>query len=158
MEDLSRQSKTEEDLPFVTPDGGEPTEEETLELRHVSDHIPFTSWMVAAISLTERFTYYGINAPFRKFAPRAIRSYLWITGLKIAENYAQNPLNDNLRPGALGVGQARATNLNDAFQFLVYLSPIGWAIVADTRLGRYRTICIATASDMGILGCRESSD
>lgn len=55
-------------------------------------------------------------------------------------------LNDNLRPGALGVGQARATNLNDAFQFLVYMSPLGWAIVADTRLGRYRTICIATAS------------
>ena len=66
--------------------------------------------------------------------------------MTITENYAQNPLNDNLRPGALGVGQARATNLNDAFQFLVYMSPIGWAIVADTRLGRYRTICIATAS------------
>lgn len=67
--------------------------------------------------------------------------------LTIAENYAQNALNDPLRPGALGLGQARATNLNDAFQFIVYLSPTGWAIVADTWLGRYKTICIATALD-----------
>lgn len=68
-------------------------------------------------------------------------------GLTIAENYAQNRLDDPLRPGALGLRQARATNLNDAFQFIVYLSPTGWAIVADTWLGRYKTICIATALD-----------
>ena len=68
MEDLRRRSRTEDDPSCVTPDGGEPTEAEILELRHVSDRIPVTSWLVAAISLTERFTYYGINAPFRKFA------------------------------------------------------------------------------------------
>lgn len=53
--------------PLATPDGEEPTEEEVQKLRHVSDGIPLTSWLVAAISLTERFTYYGINSPFRKF-------------------------------------------------------------------------------------------
>ena len=78
---------------------------------------------------------------------QATFSGLWDIGLTIAENYAQNRLDDPLRPGALGLGQARATNLNDAFQFIVYLSPTGWAIVADTWLGRYKTICIATASD-----------
>ena len=53
--------------PLITPDGEEPTDKEAQDLRHVSDRIPLTSWLVAAISLTERFTYYGINSPFRKF-------------------------------------------------------------------------------------------
>ena len=109
----------------ITPDGEEPTDKESQSLRHISDHIPLSSWMIAGISLCERFTYYGINSPL--------------------QNYAQNPLSDPLRPGALGLGESRATNVNDSFQFLIYLSPIGWAIIADTQFGRYKTICIAIA-------------
>lgn len=60
-------SNSEPKSPLVTPDGEEPTDEEVQDLRHVSDCIPLTLWLVAAISLTERFTYYGINSPFRKF-------------------------------------------------------------------------------------------
>jgi len=66
------QSFTENEKPtssesnLLTPDGGEPTEEEITTLRHVSDRIPLACWLAAGISLTERFTYYGINSPFRK--------------------------------------------------------------------------------------------
>jgi POT family proton-dependent oligopeptide transporter len=67
--------------------------------------------------------------------------------VEIENKYAQNRLDDPIRPGALGLGQARATKLNDAFQFIIYLSPTRWAVVADTWLGRYKTICIATALD-----------
>ncbi|KAG9669737.1 hypothetical protein KCU99_g6465, partial [Aureobasidium melanogenum] len=108
---------------LVTPDGEEATDEEIQSLRHVADRIPFASWLVAGLSLTERFTYYGINSPF--------------------QNYVQNPPGDPVRPGGLGLGQARATNLNDGFQFIIYLSPVAWAIFADTKAGRYKTICIA---------------
>lgn len=52
----------------MTPDGEEATEEELQNLRHVPDRIPLTVWLVAIISLTERFTYYGINSPFRRFS------------------------------------------------------------------------------------------
>jgi POT family proton-dependent oligopeptide transporter len=65
--------------------------------------------------------------------------------MSVSENYVQNPPGDPSHPGALNLGQARATNLNDAFQFTVYLSPTGWAIIADTKLGCYRTICVAVA-------------
>ncbi|KFZ15967.1 hypothetical protein V501_02480 [Pseudogymnoascus sp. VKM F-4519 (FW-2642)] len=109
----------------LTPDGNVPTPKELDTLRHVADKIPLNVWLVAGISLTERFTYYGINSPF--------------------QNYVQNPPHDPLHPGALDLGQSRATNLNDGFQFLVYLTPLAWAILADTRLGAYRTICLATA-------------
>jgi hypothetical protein len=65
MQTLANEKTTAESLP-ETPDGGEPTEEEIDTLRHVADHIPLNVWLVAGISLTERFTYYGINSPFRR--------------------------------------------------------------------------------------------
>ncbi|KAL2036815.1 hypothetical protein N7G274_010473 [Stereocaulon virgatum] len=129
-----RMSDSEPKSPLVTPDGEEPTDDEVQGLRHVSDRILLASWYVAAISLIERFTYYGINSPFH--------------------NYAQSRLDGPLRPGTLSLGQASAqasaTDLNDAFQFIVYLSPIGWAIVADTWLSRYEAIYIATVSEVAV--------
>jgi hypothetical protein len=64
----SQDEKTTFDSSLETADGREPTDEEIDTLRHVSDHIPLNVWLVAGISLTERFTYYGINSPFRKFS------------------------------------------------------------------------------------------
>ena len=76
-----------------------PTVDETQSLRHVSDSIPAGIWLMALISLCERFTYYGISAPF--------------------QNYIQNPLNDPLRPGALNLGQSAATKLNYFFSVFI---------------------------------------
>lgn len=98
---------------------------EMQSLRHVSDSIPVGVWLMALISLCERFTYYGISAPF--------------------QNYIQNPLNDPLRPGALNLGQSTATKLNYFFSVFVYVTPIGAAIIADTRLGKYKTLVGSTA-------------
>nr|POF05424.1 putative peptide transporter ptr2 [Quercus suber] len=51
------------------------------------------------------------------------------------ENYLQNPLNDPLRPGALGLGQASATNLSYLFSLLVYTVPVFSAVIIDCYLG-----------------------
>ena len=48
-------------------------------------------------------------------------------------------------PGALGLGQATATNINNAFFFFACLTPVPFAIVSDTWLGRYKTLCISLA-------------
>ena len=64
----------------------EPSEEERATLRHVSDKLPWSTFLVAAIELCERFTYYGLSGPF--------------------QNYIQNDYNSvhktDIIPGAIG--------------------------------------------------------
>ncbi|KAK9379358.1 POT family-domain-containing protein [Kockiozyma suomiensis] len=91
-------------------------------LRRVSDRLPPAAWLVAIVELCERFTYYGLTGPFM--------------------NYMQNPASDSLRPGAIGLGQSKASALNYFFQFWCYVTPILGAIIADQYLGKYKTICI----------------
>ena len=36
-------------------------------LRHVSESIPISCWLVAIVELAERFSYYGLSAPFQNY-------------------------------------------------------------------------------------------
>ena len=69
----------------------EPTEEENATLRHVSDKLPWSAFLVAAIELCERFTFYGLSGPF--------------------QNYIQNDYNTvhntDTIPGAIGKSKQR---------------------------------------------------
>lgn len=104
----------------------EPTEEQLATLPRHPDRLPIAAWLVAVVELCERFTYYGVNAPF--------------------QNYMQNPRHDPSGiPGALGLGQAGATGLSYFFQFFCYLTPIAGAIIADQYFGKYKTICLFAA-------------
>ncbi|KAK9479121.1 POT family-domain-containing protein [Lipomyces japonicus] len=91
-------------------------------LRRVPDRLPIAAWLVAVVELCERFTYYGVSGVFM--------------------NYMQNPPGNPSRPGAIGLGQSKASALNYFFQFWCYLTPIIGAIIADEYLGKYKTICI----------------
>ncbi|PGH18913.1 hypothetical protein AJ80_04332 [Polytolypa hystricis UAMH7299] len=104
----------------VTADGDEPTEEEKHTLRHVGESLPLSAWLVAAVELSERFTYYGIQGLF--------------------QNYGQRPLDGSQGAGALGLGRQGATALTTFFNFWCYVTPIFGAIIADQYLGRYKTI------------------
>ncbi|KAF7342262.1 POT family-domain-containing protein [Mycena venus] len=109
-----------------------PTSEEMATLRRVGDKIPIGAWLVALIGFAERFTYYGVTAPF--------------------QNYMQNSRDDPLRPGALGLGQASATRLSYFLTFLVYATSFGGAVVADGWLGRYKSLTLfASIYAFGIL-------
>lgn len=48
-------------------EGDEPTDEEKATLRHVSDKLPWSTFLVAVIELCERFTYYGLSGPFQNY-------------------------------------------------------------------------------------------
>ncbi|KAI5967306.1 PTR2 [Candida margitis] len=103
-------------------EGREPTEHEVKTLRHVADKIPMAAWLVAVVELAERFSYYGLSAPF--------------------QNYMQHGPNDHPK-GQLALKQQGATALSYFFQFWCYITPIlgGW--VADTYWGKYKTLFVA---------------
>lgn len=102
--------------------GYTPSQTDLLTLPKTADRLPISAWSVALVELAERFTYYGITGPF--------------------QNYMQNPLNDPLQPGAIGLGQSRATALAYFFQFWCYVTPVLGAVLADQYWGKYKTICV----------------
>ncbi|KAJ5389049.1 uncharacterized protein N7496_000117 [Penicillium cataractarum] len=106
----------------MTPDGGEPTEDEKRSLRHIAENLPVSAWLVAIVELCERFTYYGMSGLF--------------------QNYVLRPLDGSQGRGALGMGHQGATGLTTFFQFWCYVTPILGAIVADQYLGKYKTIVL----------------
>ncbi|KAI5953144.1 hypothetical protein KGF54_002515 [Candida jiufengensis] len=103
-------------------EGREPTEYELKTLKHVSDSIPLSAWLIAIVELAERFSYYGLSAPF--------------------QNYMQNGPDDNPH-GLLQLKQQGATALSYFFQFWCYVTPIFGGWLADTYWGKYKTIFVA---------------
>ncbi|KJK60844.1 PTR2 like protein [Aspergillus parasiticus SU-1] len=110
----------------------EPTRAEHSDLRLVPDDISLDIFLVAVAELAERFTYRSITAPI--------------------QNYIQNGRDDPLHPGALGMGQTIATSINYIFVAWCYLSPVFMAVIADSFLGRFKTIVLGTGlSACGVL-------
>lgn len=121
VEELNVDSTRElESLPEFD-EGREPTAEEMKTLRHVSEKIPISCWLVAIVELAERFSYYGLSTPF--------------------QNYMQNSPSDT-PPGVLNLKNQGATALSYFWQFWCYVTPIFGAWVADTYWGKYKTICV----------------
>ncbi len=90
-----------------------PTDEEMKTLRHVFlEKIPLRCWLVAAVELAERFSYYGFEYPF--------------------QNYMQNGPHGT-PPGALSLKNQGATALS-YFQFWCYVTPSLVLEFADTYL------------------------
>ncbi|KAA8646630.1 uncharacterized protein ATNIH1004_008063 [Aspergillus tanneri] len=89
-------------------------------LRRIADSLPLSVWLIATIELCERFAYFGTVAPM--------------------QNYIQNPRNDPLRPGVIGLGQASATMVNQAFMLWCYITPVVGAVVAEQYIGRAATM------------------
>lgn len=130
---ISSSGKTDVDESLIeTPEGEVPTEHEKSTLRHVGESLPFTVFLVAVIELCERFTYYGCQGIF--------------------QNYVQRPLDGSLGPGALGLGHQGATGLTTFYSFWCYVTPLAGGFIADSYLGKYKTILAsATIYFVGLL-------
>ncbi|KAG6888586.1 hypothetical protein C0995_007268 [Termitomyces sp. Mi166 len=90
------------------------------------------SIVIAFVELAERFSFYGSSVVFTNFIQRGLPPGS-TTGAGGATNQA----------GALDQGQRASTGLNTFYQFWCYVIPLLGAYLADTRWGRYKTICIA---------------
>ncbi|KAF1997058.1 peptide transporter PTR2-A [Amniculicola lignicola CBS 123094] len=122
-------SRSTSEVPSDNPQP--PTASEVEGLRRVVDHIPRRLWIVAVIGFFERASFWGITAPW--------------------QNYMQHAHEVDAAPGVLGLGQAMATRIYCAFYIFYYVTPVGFAIIADAHLGRFKTLCISSV--LYVLGC-----
>ncbi|KAI9665076.1 MAG: hypothetical protein M1821_006524 [Bathelium mastoideum] len=118
-----------------------PTGEELSTLRKVSDSIPTVAWLLCIVEFSERASYYGVQTVFSNFM-----EYPLPQGGNGAGAPPRGDSNEETA-GALGKGLQFSNAFVLLFQFLAYLVPIFGGWVADTRLGRFKTILI------GVLIC-----
>ncbi|GAA5913679.1 hypothetical protein JCM8208_005899 [Rhodotorula glutinis] len=110
-----------------------PTEEEKRTLRRVPGPINLAAFFIAYIEFAERFSYYGSTVVFTNFIQRDLPPGSTTGAITGPDQQA----------GALGMGQKASTGLTTANQFWVYVMPLLGAYIADSYLGRYRTLCWA---------------
>ncbi|KAI1206118.1 POT family protein [Annulohypoxylon truncatum] len=110
-----------------------PTDEERKTLRKVFDSIPLTAWSLCFVELAERASYYGVKAVFNNYMQFPLPEGGPGTG-------AIDRSKPNSHAGALNLGLQTASALGLLFTFLAYIVPIFGAWIADTYLGRYKTI------------------
>lgn len=121
-------------------------EKETSEIDNLPlavDKVNTGVWIVATAGAAERFCYYALATPLRKYP---IRHETWtreLTRIFLKENYLQNQRDDKLLPGAFGLGQQTATNLSNVFLLIQFVAPVPFAIISDTWYGRYKTLMIS---------------
>ena len=108
-----------------------PTDEELKTLRRVPASIPWRIYTIAFVELVERMSYYGTVAVYSNFISKARPTP---TGA------ALNPDDAEAVPGALGMGKQVAFSLTTFNAFWVYVCPLFGAWIADTYLGRFKTI------------------
>jgi dipeptide/tripeptide permease len=116
-----------------------PTEEERSTLRRVADKIPAASFVLCAVEFSERASYYGVTQVWSNFMQFPLPAG--------GNGAGATPKGTQETAGALGRGLQFANAFTLLFTFLAYVIPIFGAWIADTRLGRYKTIAI------GVLIC-----
>ncbi|KAI0070740.1 PTR2-domain-containing protein [Panus rudis PR-1116 ss-1] len=109
-----------------------PTEEELSTLRRVADSIPWNAYLIAFVEAAERFSYYGSQVVYTNFIQQPL-----------PPGSRTGAAGKNGQPGALGMGQRASTGLGTFNQFWVYVIPLFGAYIADTRWGRFKTICVS---------------
>ncbi|TVY44639.1 Peptide transporter PTR2 [Lachnellula cervina] len=113
------------------------TEEELSTLRRVAGSIPMTAYLLCAVEFAERGSFYGVKQVFNNFVNRPLPAG--------GNGGGAPPRGTQQTAGALGKGTVVAAAVVSSFSFLVYALPMFGGWLADTRWGRFRTICVGVA-------------
>jgi POT family proton-dependent oligopeptide transporter len=108
-----------------------PTDEDLATLRRVPAKIPWKIYTIAFVELVERMSYYGTIAVYSNYIAKP---------LKTPTGAALHPESEKAQPGALNMGKQVAFSLTTFNAFWVYCCPLLGAWIADTYLGRFKTI------------------
>jgi dipeptide/tripeptide permease len=125
--------------PAFDPDYPEPSDEERSSLRKVADHIPTVTFALCIVEFAERASYYGVQSVFSNFMQFPLPDG--------GNGAGAPPVGTEETAGALNEGLQFSNAFVLLFTFLAYVIPFLGAWVADTRIGRYKTIAI------GVLIC-----
>ncbi|KAG8781844.1 hypothetical protein FRC20_006308 [Serendipita sp. 405] len=124
-------------------------------LRHVSDRHPYHAWLVVIVEFAERWTYYGTTNVFSNYIraglPPGSTTGAVVDPAHRADGVAgtyfgsdAGLLSQHQPTGALGMGQQKSFAIRTFNTFWVYFTPIIGGIIADTMLGRYKTIMLSS--------------
>ncbi|KAL5117360.1 peptide transporter ptr2 [Pleosporales sp. CAS-2024a] len=112
---------------------GKPTPEELTTLRRVAGPMPAVAYLICAVEFAERASYYGVQQLIGNFVNRPLPQG--------GNGWGAPPRGTQQTAGALGMGTVKANAVSQSFQMLVYILPIFFGWLADTRTGRFRLIC-----------------
>lgn len=101
--------------------------------------------LLCSVELVERASYFGVNQLFSNFVRGPLPA-----GGNGAGAVAPGDAGLNQSSGALGMGTVAASAVTSTFTFLAYLIPIFTAVWTDTKLGKFKAICIGTM--VGMIG------
>jgi dipeptide/tripeptide permease len=112
---------------------GKPTPEEMVTLRRVAGPMPVVAYLICAVEFAERASYYGVQQLISNYVNRPLP--------KGGNGWGAPPKGDQQTAGALGLGTVKANAVRESFNMLVYVLPIFFGWLADTKTGRFKLIC-----------------
>ncbi|KAG9529345.1 oligopeptide transporter, partial [Aureobasidium melanogenum] len=111
---------SEEKQPDTPP--VEPVDTNEQKLQEIRGPVPHKVWLVQGLYFLERAAFYGLS--------------------QMLQNYLQLSPDNPVRPGALGLGEARAVLIIYVWFIYSYSTPMIGGLLADCWLGRRKTIQI----------------
>lgn len=106
--------------------------------------IPKISYLICLVEFSERFSYYMISGCLTNMIQRKFPTNSITGAIKI------NPITSNETPGALNLGLSFASFTMQFLTFFANISPIISGYIADTYLGKFKSVYIGTI--IGIIG------
>ncbi|ODV84665.1 hypothetical protein CANARDRAFT_28826 [[Candida] arabinofermentans NRRL YB-2248] len=107
-------------------------EEDKAHYPIVKGKAPWVTYLFLLTELAERGSYYGITGLLANFIQRPLP-----TGSTTGKVFVESQ-----SAGALGLGLQTANAFTMLLQFLAYVTPLFGGYLADSRWGRYKTICL----------------
>lgn len=112
---------------------GKPTEDELKTLRRIPGKMPTIAYLICIVEFCERASYYGVQQLIGNFVNRPLPEG--------GNGYGAPARGTQQTAGALGLGTVKANAVSQSFSMLVYVLPIFFGWLADTRVGRFKLIC-----------------
>jgi len=112
---------------------GKPTDEELKTLRRVPGPMPLVAYVICFVEFAERASYYGVQQLIGNFGNRPMPAG--------GNGWGAPPKGTQETAGALGLGAVKANAVSQSFSMMVYVLPIFFGWLADTRTGRFKVIC-----------------